>query len=185
VSAVAFDPEGRRVATASEDRGVRIHDVATGRTLHVLRGHTSKAYALAWLEDGARLASGGDDGTIRIWDPATGSELLAITGHRAYVYGLAAFPGGTMLASASGDNTLRLWSTRSFPDRWREAEAARVLERDQEPRVRALFERLHDPASVVRALTEDATLSPAARRAAANVLLRLAVPSGSAAVDVR
>jgi eukaryotic-like serine/threonine-protein kinase len=179
VSAVAFDPRGTRVATASEDRLVRIHDVATGALLHVLRGHTSKAYGLAWLEGGVRLASGSDDGTIRIWDPATGRELLEMRGHRAYVYGLATSPDGLMLASASGDNTVRLWSTRSFPERWREAEAARALERELAPRVKALADRLQDPEAVLRALMADPHLTGGGRRAASNVALRLAVPGES------
>ena len=72
VHAVAWSPDGTRLATAGDDRTVRIWDPTTGETLTTLTGHTGAVRAVAWSPDGTRLATASDDDTVRIWDPATG-----------------------------------------------------------------------------------------------------------------
>ena len=73
----AFSPDGRRLATASEDRTIKLWDVATGREVFTLIGHTAGVLSLAFSPDGRRLASGGIDNTARIWDATPlPSEIL-------------------------------------------------------------------------------------------------------------
>src|SRR5262245_34484040 len=68
VTCAAFSPDGRRLATASFDRTIKLWDTATGRDVFTLRGHTAGVVALAFSPDGNRLASGGIDHTARVWD---------------------------------------------------------------------------------------------------------------------
>ena len=68
VTCAAFSPDGRRLATASFDRTIKLWDTATGRDVFTLRGHTAGVVALAFSPDGNRIASGGIDHTARIWD---------------------------------------------------------------------------------------------------------------------
>ena len=58
VYGVCFSPDGKRLASGSLDRTVRVWDVATGREALTLRGHTSTVVSVCFSPDGKRLASG-------------------------------------------------------------------------------------------------------------------------------
>jgi WD40 repeat protein len=70
VFAVAFHPDGRRLATAGRDRAVWLWDLARGEEVARLPGHTSYVWSLAFSPDGATLVSGSGDFTVRLWDTA-------------------------------------------------------------------------------------------------------------------
>jgi WD40 repeat protein len=72
---VAFSPDGRRLASASEDKTVRVWDAATGQQVLALRGHTGAVSCVAFSPDGRRLASASEDKTVRVWDAASGQEV--------------------------------------------------------------------------------------------------------------
>jgi WD40 repeat protein/tRNA A-37 threonylcarbamoyl transferase component Bud32 len=68
VVSIAFSPNGRRIATASDDRTVKLWDSMTGLELLTLRGHTAGVLCVAFSPDGHRLVSGSIDHTARVWD---------------------------------------------------------------------------------------------------------------------
>jgi WD40 repeat protein len=78
---VAMLPDGRIVS--GSDETLRIWDVATGRTLATLQGHTASVKSLAVLPDG-RVVSGSDDKTVRVWDVETGRALATVYGDAAF-----------------------------------------------------------------------------------------------------
>jgi WD40 repeat protein len=106
---VAFSPDGRLLASASEDETVRLWAVATEAKARTLTGHTDKAFGVAFSPDGRLLASAGKDKTVRLWEVATGAQVRTLTGHSRWVFGVAFSPDGALLASASDDKTVRLW----------------------------------------------------------------------------
>ena len=118
VLALAFSPDGTRLASGSKDKTVRLWDTATNNELAILQKHTGWTNVLAFSPDGKMLASGSTDKTVQLWDPATGAHLATFDAHLATfnepIRGIAALafsPDGRTLASGSMDGTIRFWNT--------------------------------------------------------------------------
>ena len=74
---VAWSPDGRSLATASDDHSIRLWDAASGRGLGEVGRHDRAAVAVLFTPDGRSLISGGRDGSdksLRRWDIATRRE---------------------------------------------------------------------------------------------------------------
>jgi len=56
---VAFSPDGKTLASAGSDAKVKLWDVASGKELTTLLGHTERINGVAFSADGKRLATAG------------------------------------------------------------------------------------------------------------------------------
>jgi WD40 repeat protein len=111
VLSVAFAPDGRALATGSDDRTVRLWEPATGRQTATLKleGFLNVVSSVAFAPDGRTLATGSAYPTARLWEPATGRQTATLDGHTSAVLSVAFAPDGRTLATGSDDKTVRLW----------------------------------------------------------------------------
>jgi WD40 repeat protein len=84
VFAIAFNHDGKTLASASHDQTVRIWDVNTGECHHICIGHTHLVSSVAFSPDGEVIASGSQDQTVRIWDVKTGECMQILRAKRLY-----------------------------------------------------------------------------------------------------
>lgn len=109
ISALAFAPDGKTLATASADKTVKFWDPQTGAELKALESHKDIITAFAFMSDGSQFATASFDGTAKVWSTATHRPLLTLQGHRGAVLAVAFDPNGGFIATGGMDGTLRIW----------------------------------------------------------------------------
>ena len=120
VTAVAFSPDGRLVASGGGDHLVKLWQASTGRELRTFQGHTDFVESVQFSPDGHLIASAGSDGTVRLWDVDEGQlvrmwsvERRPITGHvvtAPRVSGQVVFSrDGRSLVSAGSLGAIQVW----------------------------------------------------------------------------
>ena len=133
VNAVAFSPDGRTFATASDDRTARLWETRSGKSLVILQ-HESSVNAVAFSPDGRTLATASsalwEGGLARLWDTHNVNSPALTLRHDGPVNAVAFSPDGRTLATISGGilgertldrvsdprwmvGTVRLWDTRT------------------------------------------------------------------------
>ncbi len=109
VRSVAFSPDGKWVATGSNDNTAKIRNAETGETTMTLEGHSHHISAIAFSPDGAWLATGSEDNKAKIWDLKTGEVAMILEGHKESIISIAFSLDGKNLVTGAGDNTLKIW----------------------------------------------------------------------------
>jgi WD40 repeat protein len=107
VCSVAFSPDGKYLATASNDRAARVWETKTGKQIaHV--SHDGKVDFVAFSPDGKYLATASEDKTARIWEATTGNQIARVSHEQPVTY-VAFSSNGKYLATASEDKTAQVW----------------------------------------------------------------------------
>jgi WD40 repeat protein len=117
VSAVAFSPDGRLIATSGTKGDVKLWDPKTHRQVRRrFETQGKKLRRLVFSPDGRLLAGAehaNDDPRVCIWDVNEGSLLHKLPGYYGVGISLAFSPDGKLLATPHADNNARLWEIPS------------------------------------------------------------------------
>jgi WD40 repeat protein/serine/threonine protein kinase len=113
VEAVAYRPDGQRLAGACSSQTVLIWDLTDPAAApQTLRGHEARVRTVAYRPDGQCLASAAHDGWVIVWDAGGGKEAKEARrfhAHRDDVRSVAFSPDGSRLATAGLDGAAKLW----------------------------------------------------------------------------
>lgn len=114
INAVAVAPNDSVVASASQDRTVKIWQLPSLVPVMTLKGHKRGVWAVAFSPVDKALATASGDKTMKLWSLADGSCLRTFEGHLASVLRVDFLSSGTQLLSAGGDGLLKLWNLRTL-----------------------------------------------------------------------
>lgn len=103
VTSLSFSLDGRKLASASWDKTVRIWEIAD-RGIRTTVGHDSEVTSLAFSGDGTRVATGSKDKSIAIWETRTGKRLQTFNSHSDKIWCLSFSPDRQRLISGEEDN---------------------------------------------------------------------------------
>jgi WD40 repeat protein len=114
VFAVAFSPDGKRLASASQDRSVKLCDVASGKRLYTLSDASDGLTSVAYSPAGDQVAAAGYDKTIYVWrlSETDGHLAQSLIADQDTLLALAWSPDGKTIVTASSDGSIRFRDTK-------------------------------------------------------------------------
>ncbi len=116
VSAVAFSPDGKKLAS-SDENVIKLWDFNAGRELLKLAGRVETVNSVAFSRDGKTMASGGNEPTVKLWDVSTGQQVRVLSAGR-FVVGCVVFsPDGKALAGTDR-KSISLWDVATGRELW-------------------------------------------------------------------
>ena len=108
VTAIAWSPDSKHLASVGFDKSVQIWNASTGRTIWIYccQGWVN---GITWSPDGRYVATANTSKTVQVWESTTGSPVLTYSNHRSEVLAVAWSPDGTRIASGDDDGIVRVW----------------------------------------------------------------------------
>jgi COMPASS component SWD3 len=107
INEVSWNPVSPLLATASDDKTVRLWDAITSETLVELRGHDNFVFAVDQYVH--MIATGSFDETVKLWDIRAAQCIATLPAHSDPVTAVSFNRDGTTVATASHDGLVRIW----------------------------------------------------------------------------
>ena len=109
VKAIAFSPDGLKLASGGDDNTAKIWNVPPSETRGILRGHTKEINGISFSHDSKLLASASEDNSVKIWDVETEQVRRPLVGHTDVVISTAFSPDERTVATIAKDRKVKIW----------------------------------------------------------------------------
>src|SRR5947207_1452577 len=111
VTAIAWSPDGRLLASCASQGDIQIWDAETHQLKYSLANASALSPCLTWSPDSTLLAvhTSDEEKAIKLWNIETRQEQEPITALTRWITCLAWSPDGNLLAGGCIDGTIRLW----------------------------------------------------------------------------
>jgi WD40 repeat protein len=106
----AFSPDGKYIATSSEDRSASVWKADSWAFPYAKLRHPNTVFSVSFSPDGRQVVTACKDGVVRVWQYGeSGAAPAELKGHTKAVRQATYSPDGNLIASAAEDKTARLW----------------------------------------------------------------------------
>lgn len=127
IGRISWSPNGKMLASPSDDRTIRFWDATTGKVLTCIRYSSGWMNCVAWSPDGKRIATACEDGTVSVYSVLYGdvgrvsscTPLWSMKEHLKEVSSVSWSPDGASLASGSQDGSVRIWNSQNGATKWK------------------------------------------------------------------
>jgi WD40 repeat protein len=111
---VAWSPDGKYIASGSEDNTIIIWNPENGKFMQRLQGHTKPVRSVVWTESSDRLVSCSEDGSVKIWKFTGTSFILNNTLQEESKPLSRVAINENYIAAGSQDGVIYIWDAKTY-----------------------------------------------------------------------
>ena len=109
INAIEISPENQIMATASDDKSIRLWNLSNGKRIKTLKKHQNRILCLNFSNNGKLLLSGDANGEIILWNAETGERLKSYKESNYDVKSVRFSADNNYFASGYTNGEIRFW----------------------------------------------------------------------------